>query len=315
MKIALPFLLLPFGAQSFSISMLSVPSRFARQSTLTQAAFRSRHTFLALTTTTTTSSSSSSSSGDMTTTTTSTDDATKKTIIPVGPELPPVPATCKRLFLVRHGEVINPGGDKAVFYGGADVPLSDLGKEEAKAAALYLQQFDLSFIVSSPLSRAVFGAKQVLTLQQAMKSSSHHELLILDGLTELNRGAWCGKTKEEIGEELMKRFDACDESVTPEGGESYPALKRRVLEARDEVLRRLTPGQAACVVSHLQVTRSILSEALGISTENMSELQVATASITCIDYDDTSDPPVPPVVRYQSFKPEVGLAKAKDGAN
>ena len=33
-----------------------------------------------------------------------------------GPDVPPISATAKRLFLVRHGEVINPGGDRPVYY-------------------------------------------------------------------------------------------------------------------------------------------------------------------------------------------------------
>ena len=49
-----------------------------------------------------------------------------------GPELPPVPPTAKRIFMVRHGEVINPGGDKPVYYGCQDVKLSPLGELEAK---------------------------------------------------------------------------------------------------------------------------------------------------------------------------------------
>ena len=31
----------------------------------------------------------------------------------------------------------------------------------------------------------------------------------------------------------MKKYNACDESVTPDGGESFPALKNRVLQVRD----------------------------------------------------------------------------------
>jgi Fructose-2,6-bisphosphatase len=49
-----------------------------------------------------------------------------------GPDLPPVPLKSKRLFLVRHGEVINPGGDRPVYYGSQDVKLSPLGELEAK---------------------------------------------------------------------------------------------------------------------------------------------------------------------------------------
>ena len=225
-----------------------------------------------------------------------------------GPPLPAIDPMCKRLFLVRHGEVINPGGDRPVFYGALDVPLSTLGQAEARAAAEYLKQFDLEYVVCSPLSRAVYGAEQVKDLQASLST----DILTLEGFRELDRGAWCGLTKEEIGLENMERFDACDESVTPEGGESYPFLKERVLEARDIVLDKVSKGQSAAVVSHLQVTRSLLSDALNIPTEEMVQLKVATASVSCIDYnveDGTQ------TVHFQSFKPEVGLEASKDGAN
>ena len=229
-----------------------------------------------------------------------------------GPALPALPATAKRMFLVRHGEVINPGGDRNVYYGAMDVSLSKLGEQEASAAGVYLSQFDLAHVFCSPLSRAVYGAKQVAEWQ-ARKSI---DLVSLPGLKELDRGDWCGKTQEEIGEELMTAFDACDELVTPANGESFPALKRRVLEALNTALGQMQPGESACIVSHLQVTRSILSQALGIPTNQMTKLPVATASVTCVDY-DFADGAVEPhaTVHFQSFKPDVGLAKSKDGAN
>ena len=213
-----------------------------------------------------------------------------------------------------------------------DVPLSPLGEQEAQAAAMYLQEFasDIDLVVSSPLSRAVYGADQVMEfLSTKPKSTTENEpsdtgiipqrkQVTMEGFRELDRGSWCGKTKDEIGHDAMARFDACDESVTPDGGESYPFLKDRVLKARDEVLAGMSPGRAAVVVSHLQVTRSMLSEALDIPTNEMAGLKVATASVTCIDYDcdndGESDQPKM-VVQYQSFKPDIGLAKSKDLAN
>jgi broad specificity phosphatase PhoE len=83
----------------------------------------------------------------------------------------------------------------------------------------------------------------------------------------------------------------------------------------------MQPGQAACVVSHLQVTRSMLSQALGVPVEEMAALTVATASVTCIDYEsksaDTSDdsPEYTATVHFQSFKPNVGLEQSKDSVN
>lgn len=215
---------------------------------------------------------------------------------PIPPEIPPM---TKRLFLVRHGQVINPGGDRAVFYGAMDVSLSPLGEKEATAAAQYLSQFDLEHVFASPLARAIFGAEEVRKLQ-----NSDMPLTINEGLQELDRGAWCGKTIEEIGEDTMAKFDACDESVTPEGGESYNFLKARVLKAKDEALEKISSGRAAAVVSHLQVTRSMLSQAKNIPTCEMVKLKVGTASVTCIDYDMVTGEQT---VHFESFQPEVGI--------
>ena len=142
--------------------------------------------------------------------------------------------------------------------------------------------------------------------------SDSDEVLCYEGFTELDRGAWCGKTKAEIGEEMMKRFDACDDSATPLGGESYPALVDRVMNARDELLKKTDVGRASAVVSHLQVTRVMLSDALGLDVTQLAGLSIGTASITCIDYDSASGESV---VRFQSFKPDSGLEKSEDGAN
>jgi broad specificity phosphatase PhoE len=257
----------------------------------------------------------------MTTATTTTTTSSSTPSSDSAPVLPDIAPTAKRLFLIRHGEVINPGGDRSVYYGAMDVPLSPLGQDEAKAAAIYLSRFDLQVVASSPLSRAIYGAQQVMDRQQQQQQQQQQkpdpvvdDMLILEGFRELQRGAWQGKTKDEITPELMARFDACDETVTPEGGESFPTLKERVLKARDAVLDCTSVGRASAIVSHLQVTRSILSDALGIPTSQMAALKVATASITCIDY-DASTGTTTPTVHFQSYKPDAGLVTSRDGAN
>lgn len=196
-----------------------------------------------------------------------------------------------------------------------DVPLSPLGELEAIEAGAYLSKFNLQHVASSPLSRAKFGAKQVLSRQSTTdsKEDGPSDITIFDGFRELDRGSWCGKTKDEIGAELMARFDACDESVTPgDGGESYPTLKARVLMARDELLEMTDVGRASAIVSHLQVTRAMLSEAMELDIKELAGLKIATASITCVDYCSTTGKEY---VRFQSFKPECGLEESKDGAN
>ena len=214
------------------------------------------------------------------------------------------------------------GGDRAVYYGAMDVPLSPLGEMEAIEAASYLSRFNLQHIAASPLSRAKFGARQVAAQQPGRSDTMtninttddalSNNIVVFEGFKELDRGTWCGLTKDEIGHDNLARFDACDESVTPANGESYPTLKMRVLQSRDELLKMTNIGRASAIVSHLQVTRAMLSEALGMDITEMAGLKVATASITCVDYCSTTRREY---VRFQSFKPECGLGQSNDGAN
>jgi broad specificity phosphatase PhoE len=263
------------------------------------------------------------------------------------PTIPPLSNTAKRVYWIRHGEVINPGAgqNKSVFYGSMDVPLSPFGQQEAIAAGTFLSQHDivgpLSKVYSSNLTRAIYGAEQVRILQQQQQqqqqpdadgSSLPKEVIQVPGFMELNRGEWCGKTIHEIGQEQMDRFNHCDESVTPDGGESYREFNDRVLRARNDiVLRQLDFGQSAAVVSHLQVTRCIVADALQKPLQEVSKIPIATASITCIDYeygdvnlDGTNDGvlnqsdlvlPKTQIIHFQSYKPDAGLRKSIDGAN
>ena len=88
-------------------------------------------------------------------------------------------------------------------------------------------------------------------------------------------------------------------------------MKERVLEARDAVLSVVPLGSASCVVSHLWVTRSMISDALGIEVGDLHTLAISTASISCIDYDEDGKG----TVVMQSYKPEVGLELSTDKGN
>lgn len=87
------------------------------------------------------------------------------------------------------------GGDRPVYYGAMDVSLSSLGEAEARAAALYLEYYDLDIVVSSPLSRAIFGAEQIVAFQKNLPKNDESGVVKMDGFKELDRGSWCGMTK------------------------------------------------------------------------------------------------------------------------
>ena len=116
-----------------------------------------------------------------------------------------------------------------------DVPLSPLGKLEASAAAKFLEGYGMRRVVSSPLSRAVYGAERIREGRGGMEGGTR----TLPGFSELKRGAWRGQTKESIGTEIYEAFNRAEPGTTPEGGESLNDIRERVLEARDEVLGML----------------------------------------------------------------------------
>jgi broad specificity phosphatase PhoE len=184
-----------------------------------------------------------------------------------------------RLFLIRHGAVIPPA--PGAFYGGADVPLSDVGKAEAKAAARFLADIEVDHIVASPLERAHYGARQV---------AEHRDMPVelFDGLREIDRGRWFGLTREEIEQRWPGDIDAHFSDPfnwRENGGESLGDLRERVLKVRDE-LRDRHRGRTVVLVSHMFPTRSMLADARGLDFDQWLSLEIPTASVSLVDYND-----------------------------
>eukprot|EP00520_Triparma_pacifica_P010549 CAMPEP_0118647922 /NCGR_PEP_ID=MMETSP0785-20121206/8871_1 /TAXON_ID=91992 /ORGANISM="Bolidomonas pacifica, Strain CCMP 1866" /LENGTH=228 /DNA_ID=CAMNT_0006540061 /DNA_START=102 /DNA_END=788 /DNA_ORIENTATION=- len=224
--------------------------------------------------------------------------------------IPSLSPHIRRLYLVRHGEVIPPGGVHGVHYGDMDVPLSDLGKLEAKAAAQFLSKEEMKGVWSSPLSRAVYGAERI----RDDRSGLMGEPLTYPGFSELARGAWRGKTKLDIGPDLYDAFNRAEPGTTPEGGESLDDIRSRVLSSRDTILDLLNDGESGCVVSHLWVTRSFISDAIGKKAGDMHEIEIPTASVSIVDYEKTDGGWKQKVV-MMGEKPEAGLEKGQDLGN
>ena len=92
---------------------------------------------------------------------------------------------------------------------------------------------------------------------------------------------------------------------------SIMTVKNRVMGALNEIVKSTPDGEATCVVSHLWVTRSMISDALGLDPSKMNEVDIPTASISCVDYEEGGKAQVV----MQGFKPDVGLEKSKDTGN
>jgi broad specificity phosphatase PhoE len=180
------------------------------------------------------------------------------------------------LYLVRHGEVVPPA--PGAFYGGAEVPLSATGREQAEAAAALLGGVRLDAIYSSPLSRARFGAERVAE-RQGLEVRERVEL------REIDRGRWTGHTKEQIEARWPGQLAAHDadlEGWRGNGGETFGDLRDRVVPAVEEVIGA-HPGGAVAVVCHLFPIRAVLAQVLGVPLEGWTQLRLPTGSVSLVE--------------------------------
>ena len=179
------------------------------------------------------------------------------------------------LDLMRHGEPV--GGRK--YRGQVDDPLSDKGWAQMHAAVGETPPW--SGIVSSPLLRCRAFAETL--------AERHGLPLALDDrLKEVGFGDWEGRTAAEIEADApgaLARFKADPVNARPFGSEPLAEFHARVSAALDDVLAA-NDGRHVLLVGHAGVMRMALAWALHIPLEHAYRIEVATASITRLRFDD-----------------------------
>jgi len=179
------------------------------------------------------------------------------------------------LDLMRHGEPV--GGRR--YRGQIDDPLSEKGWVQMHAAVG--DSVPWTRIVSSPLLRCRAFAE--------MLADRHALPLALDDrLKEIGFGVWEGKSAAEIERDApgtLARFKADPINARPEGAEPLADFHARVATALDAMLAQHT-GQHVLLVGHAGVMRMALAWALHIPLEHAYRIEVATASLTRLRFDD-----------------------------
>jgi Fructose-2,6-bisphosphatase len=187
-----------------------------------------------------------------------------------------------RIFLIRHGQPEQHGGK--IFLGQADVPLSDLGKTEARDAGkrLVSENARLKKIYASDLIRAKETADIIAETLGGIP-------VVPDILfREMAMGSWDGELIEDIKnkfpEEYTKRGNDLRNYRTP-GGENFYDLRGRVTREFHRICKEdfrgaeEDPGDLV-IVAHLGVL-TVLSEEI-MNTENFEETRRSfpTGSVT-----------------------------------
>lgn len=149
-----------------------------------------------------------------------------------------------RLVLIRHGQSLWNAARR--WQGHADVPLSELGREQAHETARALAGHRFHGLYASDLQRALETARIVGTPHGLVP-------MIEPRLRELDIGDWEGLVRPEIEArwpETLARFDAEDPHVRPTGGETFAELEARVREALTDLCARHAADAKLAVVAH-----------------------------------------------------------------
>ncbi|MEV5748698.1 bifunctional RNase H/acid phosphatase [Actinoallomurus sp. NPDC052308] len=179
-------------------------------------------------------------------------------------------------LLLRHGET--PYSGERRFAGTGDIPLTDTGLVQARAAGKALAGRGIEAIVTSPLKRTRQTAQEVA---QALDVPVRVE----DDLRETDFGDWEGYTFAEVRERWPAEMDAwlADPSVAPPYGESFAATQKRVQTARDKLLVRFRK-QKILVVSHVTPIKTLVRLALDAPPSALYRMHLDVGSLSVVDW-------------------------------
>jgi len=183
------------------------------------------------------------------------------------------------VILVRHGRT--PANAQGILAGWTPgVHLDDQGVAQAEAAAERLRPLSLSTIVSSPLERTVQTAEAIDRRQRRAPG-----IALDDRLGECRYGEWTNRPLVELAKSpLWRTVQERPSAVTFPEGESLPQMQARALAAVHEWNARLGDRATYAIVSHGDVIKAILADALGTHLDQFQRIVVDPASVSVIRY-------------------------------
>jgi probable phosphomutase (TIGR03848 family) len=191
------------------------------------------------------------------------------------------------VLLVRHGKTT--ANDAGVLAGWTDgVSLDETGQAQVRALAGRLAAVRLAAVVTSPLQRC---QETTALLLEGRKVPVHPD----DRVGEVRYGEWSGRELKKLAKEpLWKVVQSHPSAMTfpGENGESMRAMANRAVDAvRDWNVRLGSDpsgsGSGAvvyAVVSHGDVVKAILADALGMHLDQFQRLVVDPGSVSIVSY-------------------------------
>lgn len=180
------------------------------------------------------------------------------------------------LLLVRHGLTAMTGPVLAGWTPG--IHLNDRGREQAAALAERLREVPLAAIVASPLERCQETASAIVTGRDIAVTTD-------DRLGECKYGDWTGQELKKLAKDpLWKVVQAHPSAAAFPNGEALRDTQARAVDAIREHNAALGDDATWMAVSHGDVIKAVVADALGVHLDMFQRIQVDPCSLTVIRY-------------------------------
>lgn len=189
-------------------------------------------------------------------------------------------------LIVRHGRTAaNASGTLAGWTPG--VGLDDVGKEQAARVGARVAGLPIRRIVASPLQRCQETAALVRGVLDVTIET-------VDDLGECKYGAWTGQSIKDLAKDPLWRIVQDQPSaVTFPAAPQFEAESMRAMQARAVTAMRRIDAEVTqefgdqamwLAVSHGDVIKAILADALGTHLDQFQRITVGPASLSAVRY-------------------------------
>jgi broad specificity phosphatase PhoE len=179
--------------------------------------------------------------------------------------------------LVRHAETVEETA--GVVYGALDVDLSPAGAAHARRLAAAVAALDPVAVYTSPRRRAADTAA-------ALAAAGRTRVEVLDGLRELDFGAFEGRRYDDLRVEFPDAYERWMTEPTEvrfPGGECFADLRDRAVGALRSV-RSAHADATTVLVTHGGVVRALLGHVLGLRDQDVFRLDQAYGAVNVVDF-------------------------------
>ncbi len=196
------------------------------------------------------------------------------------------------VLLIRHGRTLaNATGVLAGWTPG--VSLDETGRKQAADLAARLAVVPLAALVSSPLDRCQQTAG-ALAAVPGPRARARPDVVVDDRWGECRYGDWTGRElRSLVKEPLWKIVQQHPSAAVFPGpdGESMRSMQKRAVDAvreRDaQVAAEHGPDALWVAVSHGDVIKAVLADALGTHLDEFQRITVSPCSVSAVQYTPT----------------------------